>query len=69
VLFGSNKTHQEIGGGRVVPVWDLYRMIAKDILAIGKPEGYAMPEQFSLLRTMQFTFYWATPEKLENSQE
>lgn len=69
VLWGSNRKYKEIGGGKVVPVWDLYRMIARDILAIGNPQTNAIPEQFPLLRTMQFTLNWVTPEQLEPREE
>lgn len=69
VLWASNSNHHEVGGGRVIPVWDLYRMIACDVLVIGNPIGKAIPEQFPLLRTMQYTLNWATPDQLENWQE
>ena len=65
VLWGSDKNHSEVGGGKVVPIWKLYRMISEDILALGKPEGNAIPEIFPLLRTMQYTLHWAKPEKIE----
>ena len=64
VLWGSDKNHAQIGGGKVIPIWKLYRMIAKDIIALGSPSGNAIPEQFPLLRTMQYTLDWATPDKL-----
>ena len=66
ILWGSDRNHTEIGGGKVVPLWKLYRLIAKDIVAIGKPEGNAISEIFPLLRTMQYTLHWATPEKIQN---
>lgn len=65
VLWGSDKNHPEIGGGKVVPIWKLYRIIAKDIIAIGNPASNAIPEQFPLLRTMQYTLHWATPDRIE----
>jgi hypothetical protein len=65
VLWGSDINYQVIGGGKVVPIWKMYRIIAADIIAIGKPEGNAIPEQFPLLRTMQFSLYWASPDKME----
>ena len=68
VLWASDRNHAEVGGGKVVPIWRLYRMIAKDILAIGNAKGNAIPEQFPLLRTMQYTLHWATPEKIEADQ-
>lgn len=64
VLWGSDRNHDEVGGGKVIPIWKLYRMIARDVLAIGNPAGNAIPEQFPLLRTMQYTLNWATPEQL-----
>ena len=69
VLWASKKNHQEDGGGRVIPIWDLYRMISRDVLSIGNPIGNAIPEQFPLLRTMQYTLNWATKEQLEDEQD
>lgn len=65
VLWGSDKNHSIVGGGKVIPVWSLYRKIAKDIIAVGSPAGNAISEQFPLLRTMQYTLHWATPDKLD----
>jgi hypothetical protein len=65
VLYASSRNHAEVGGGKVVPIWDLYRKIARDIVAVGDPSGHAIPEQFPLLRTMQYTLRWATREHLE----
>jgi len=65
VLWGSDKNYPEIGSGKVIPIWKLYRLIARDIIAIGNPEGNAIPETFPLLRTMQYTLHWASPDKLE----
>jgi len=65
VLWASDKNHQEIGGGKVVPVWKLYRTIAKDLLAHGSPDGNAIPENLPLLRTMQHTLHWATSVELD----
>ena len=64
VLWASNKNHKTVGGGEIVPVWDLYRLIAKDILDKGGPNTSAIPEQFPLLRTMQHTLSWVKPEEL-----
>jgi len=58
VLWGSNRNHLWVGGGQVIPVWDLYRKIACDVLEIGDPARRAIPEQFSLLRTMQLTLQY-----------
>ncbi len=65
VLWGSDRNHATVGGGKVIPIWKLYRMISRDIIAIGSPAGNAIPEQLPLLRTMQYTLHWATPDKLE----
>jgi len=65
VLWGSDKNYPEIGGGKVMPIWKLYRLIARDIIALGNPEGNAIPETFPLLRTMQYTLHWASSDKLE----
>jgi hypothetical protein len=66
VLWGSDKNHPEVGGGKVVPIWKMYRMIAKDVIAFGPPAGMAIPEQLPLLRTMQFTLHWAVGDKEGN---
>jgi len=64
-LFGAEKM-DFISGGKVVPMWDMVRIIAKDINAAGKFEGNAISEIFPLLRTMQITLNWATPDKLQD---
>lgn len=66
VIWGSDTNHPEVGGGKVVPIWTLYRMIAKDIIAFGVPAGNAIPEQFPLLRTMQHTLHWVPPQKCDD---
>lgn len=68
VLWGSDRNHSEVGGGKVVPLWHMYRLIAKDIIAIGKPEGNAIPEIFPLLRTMQYTLHWAMPDNIDKEK-
>jgi hypothetical protein len=65
VLWGSDKNHPTVGGGKVVPIWTLYKMIVKDVLAVGYPGGNAIPEQFPLLRTIQHTMHWAGPGKMD----
>lgn len=65
VVWGSDVNHPEIGGGKVVPIWKLYRLIAKDIAALGKAAGNAIPETFPLLRTMQYTLFWVTSDQSE----
>ncbi len=64
VLWASDKNHKKVGGGKVVPIWEMYRKIARDIIAIGRPGGNAISEQLPLLRTMQYTLHWASPEYL-----
>jgi hypothetical protein len=66
-LWGSDKNHSEVGGGKVIPIWKLYQMIAKDVIAIGSPAGNAIPEQFPLLRTMQYTLHWVPRVKDDNA--
>lgn len=58
VLWASDKNHKQVGGGKVVSQKNLYQIIAKDVYDAGSPVGNAMPEQFGLLRTMQYTLYW-----------
>jgi len=65
VLWGSDKNHSEVGGGKVVPIWNLYQMIARDIREVGNPGGNAIPELFPLLRTMQYTLHWAMPKHVD----
>lgn len=62
VLWASDKNHSKVGGGTVVPIWKLYRMVAEDVIANGPPAGSAIPENFPLLRTMQFTLFWAAQD-------
>jgi hypothetical protein len=66
VLWGSDKNHRTIGGGSVVPVSRLYALIAKDVREVKR--GRAIPELFPLLRTMQFTIRWATPENTKQTE-
>jgi len=68
VLWGSNRNHKYVGGGKVIPIWEMYRIIAKEISLIN-PVGKAIPEQYSLLRTIQYTLHWATPDKLNKNAE
>jgi len=63
VLWGSRKNHPKVGGGTVVPLWDLCQRISHDIMAVGKVR--LIPEQFPLLRTMQFTMRWVKARKAE----
>lgn len=58
VLPASDTNHKTIGGGKVVPIKKLYQMITKYIKENGPPETNAIPEQFPLLRTIQFTVYY-----------
>jgi len=44
-------------------------MIANDVIRNNSlVSGKTISEQFPLLRTIQFTLNWATPEQLENEQ-
>jgi len=63
VLAASDVNHSEIGGGKVVTIKKLYRMIAEDVMAAGNPRKNAIPEQFPLLRTMQYTLYCLPPKE------
>jgi len=69
VVWGSDSKHRTLGGGKVVPIWNLIGLIANDVKAVRK--GLAIPEQFPLLRTMQYTLRWAhaTPEGTETNAE
>jgi hypothetical protein len=67
VLWGSDKNHDKIGGGKVVPIWKLYKQIADDVMMAGSPAGHAISEQWPLLRTMQYTLHWAMPERTGES--
>lgn len=58
VIWGSDKNHKTVGGGKVVPIWKFYNIVADDIRKHGKPEGNAIPEQYPILRTMQYTLFW-----------
>lgn len=66
VIWGSNKNHETIGGGKVVPIWELYQIISKDVIAV--PKSTAIPEQFPLLRTMQYTLRWATSDQIGRNE-
>ncbi len=58
VLYASATNHRTIGGGQVVPAGELYRKIAKHVIAFGPPATNAIPENFPLLRTMQCALYF-----------
>ncbi len=53
VVWGSDKTHKKVGGGKVMPIKKIYNLIANDL---SKLSDYTIiPEQQFLLRTMQST--------------
>lgn len=62
VLRGSNKNHQFISGGKVIPIWEMYRIIVKEISQTN-PAGNAISEQF------QYTLHWVIPKKINNNAE
>ncbi len=49
-------------------IWKLYQMIGRDIMKVGNPASTAIPGQFPLLRTMQYTLHWAMPEHVANQE-
>lgn len=53
IVAGSSDKHEYLAGGKVVPIRELYSIIAADVAAVGN--GVSIPEHFPLLRTMQFT--------------
>ena len=58
--MGSNASHGTMGGDKTYHVRDIYRLIADDLLQKAGKEGFqiAIPEQFTLLRTIQHTLRW-----------
>lgn len=67
VIWASDRNHKTIGGGKVVPIWLFCQDIANDIIKRGKLESNTIPEQFPLLRTMQYTVHWADQIKKPDS--
>jgi hypothetical protein len=60
--LGSDKTHLTIGGGKLVHVKELMNEIRQNV-ARRKVESAAIPEQFVILRTLQFTAnFWTTTQ-------
>lgn len=53
LLFASRKNHPTIGGGKVLTVETLLKEIINDI-RLKKIEKNAVPENFELLRTVQY---------------
>jgi hypothetical protein len=53
LAFASKKNHQELAGGKLVLVQELLAEVAQD-LAERRIAQNAIPEQFGLLRTIQF---------------
>jgi hypothetical protein len=60
VIVGGDKTHQVIGGGKVVPVRKMIQRITNFVRTLGAPERNAIPEIYPLLRTVQFVIRWGT---------
>jgi len=58
VIPAADTNHPTIGGGKVVPAWKLRQQITNDVREIGPWQHNAIPEQFPLLRTIQFTVNW-----------
>jgi len=63
VLWASDINHKTIGGGKVIPIWQLYKNIAEDLNWKESPYGNAIPEQYPLLRTMRMALFWV-PERI-----
>ena len=59
-LFASKATHQQIGGGKIMLVSELIVEISKE-LAKYKVAKQAVPEQYPLLRTIQFVMEYRLP--------
>lgn len=58
LVFGSPKGRADLGGGKIVMIGDFMREVRSEIGS--RPvESAAIPEQFQLLRTLQFAAkYW-----------
>ena len=66
--FGeARRITRESLGGRSFPSGSLCQRISQDIMAVGK--GRLIPEQFPLLRTMQFTMRWVKSGKIETEED
>lgn len=59
-LFASTANHQEIAGGKIVLVSDLMVKISEE-LSKNRVATQAVPEQFPLLRTIQFVMEYRNP--------
>jgi len=57
VFLGQNVDRSTIGGGTVKPFYELLKEITADVKKVGSPTRRVIPEQFLLLRTIQFTVY------------
>jgi hypothetical protein len=64
LVFGSPKGRANLGGGKIVMIGDFMREIRNEIG--NRPvESAAIPEQFQLLRTLQFAAkYWNDSPRL-----
>lgn len=56
---GSSKKHDNVAGGKVIMIWDLYREITA-ALSHTSTASSAVPERFSIVRTLQFVGEWRT---------
>ena len=45
-------------GGQVVPLGDFYRMVADYVRGLGLPSTSAVPENFPLLRSIQYAIHY-----------
>lgn len=59
ILWAYTTNHPKLAGGRVVPIWDFYEMVAQTVMSCGHPGGNAISEQFPLLRTIHYSLTWA----------
>ncbi len=59
-MFASKATHQQIGGGKIMLVSKLIVDISKK-LSKDKVAKQAVPEQYPLLRTIQFVMEYRLP--------
>jgi len=58
VVWAANTNRLTLGGGELIPVWDLYTMIAEHFERTNRPITRAIPENFPLLRTLHQTYHW-----------
>ena len=62
-VSGSTKTHSQVGGGRVLPIKEFMENI-RDGIKDRSVLSSAIPEQYVILRTLQFALaYWPAVQK------